>query len=85
MIDAAELIIKNVLDEIEAYAASGRYPDAKVRLRHRRDTAHASRMIWNAVDLLANASGRRSRTAKSVFNRFWRDRARREPAWRAEH
>jgi 3-hydroxy-9,10-secoandrosta-1,3,5(10)-triene-9,17-dione monooxygenase len=73
MIDTAELIIKNVLAEIEAYAAAGRYPDPKVRLRHRRDSAHASRMIWSAVDLLANASGASVAHTKSLFNRFWRD------------
>lgn len=72
-LDAAELVIKNVIDEIEAYAASGQYPDPKTRLRHRRDSAHASRQIWETVDLLANASGASVAHASSVFNRFWRD------------
>jgi 3-hydroxy-9,10-secoandrosta-1,3,5(10)-triene-9,17-dione monooxygenase len=72
-LDAAELVIKNVLEEIEAYAAAGRYPDAKVRLRHRRDSAYASRQIWEGVDLLANASGGTLAQAKSLLNRFWRD------------
>ncbi|WP_271896028.1 hypothetical protein [Candidatus Phyllobacterium onerii] len=54
-IDAAELILKRSLEELETTALS-----EKMSMQHRtrmwRDAGFASRLVWQAVDLLAGAS-----------------------------
>lgn len=73
MVDAARLMVERCVDEIEAAAAAGQMPDAMTRARIRRDTGYASKMMWDAVDLLASASGGSLAGARNPFNRVWRD------------
>ncbi|GJG94260.1 acyl-CoA dehydrogenase family protein [Cupriavidus pauculus] len=73
MIDAARLVVERCVDEIDAYAKAGTMPDALTRARIRRDTGYASKTIWEAVDLLASASGGSLAGARNPFNRVWRD------------
>ena len=56
-IDAAELMLRRSVDEIEASAASSTRKTVEQRARIRRDAGAASGLIWEAVDLLAGASG----------------------------
>jgi len=52
-IDAAELMLRRSVDEIEASAASSTRMTVERHGRIRRDAGAASRLIWEAVDLLA--------------------------------
>ncbi|WP_130392465.1 acyl-CoA dehydrogenase family protein [Cupriavidus agavae] len=73
MIDAARLVVERCVDEIDAHAAAGTIPDALTRARIRRDTGYASKMMWDAVDILASASGGSLAGTRNPFNRVWRD------------
>ena len=72
-IDAAELMLRRSVDEIEASAASSTRMTVERRGRIRRDAGAASRLIWEAVDLLAGASGGSFAYTKNPMNRLWRD------------
>jgi alkylation response protein AidB-like acyl-CoA dehydrogenase len=72
-IDAAELMLRRSVDELEASAASRTRMTVKQRSRIWRDAGAASRLIWNAVDLLAGASGGSFACAENSMNRLWRD------------
>jgi 3-hydroxy-9,10-secoandrosta-1,3,5(10)-triene-9,17-dione monooxygenase len=72
-IDAAELMLRRSVDVLEASAASGTRMALEQRARIRRDAGTASQLIWEAVDLLAGASGGSFAYAKNPMNRLWRD------------
>jgi 3-hydroxy-9,10-secoandrosta-1,3,5(10)-triene-9,17-dione monooxygenase len=72
-IDAAELTLRRSVDELEASAASSTPMTVAQRARIRRDAGAASRLIWEAVDLLAGASGGSFAYAGNSMNRLWRD------------
>ena len=72
-IDAAELMLRRSFDVIEASAASGRRMALEQRARIRRDAGAASQLIWEAMDLLAGASGSSFAYTKNPMNRLWRD------------
>ncbi|WP_019450547.1 acyl-CoA dehydrogenase family protein [Cupriavidus sp. BIS7] len=73
MIDAARLVVERCVDEIDSHARAGTIPDALTRARIRRDTGYASKTMWDAVDILASASGGSLAGARNPFNRVWRD------------
>ncbi|WP_420992965.1 acyl-CoA dehydrogenase family protein [Cupriavidus sp. 30B13] len=72
-IDAAQLVIARCVDELDASAARGEYMDVETRARIRRDTGYAGKLIWEAVDILATASGGSLAGSRNPFNRIWRD------------
>jgi 3-hydroxy-9,10-secoandrosta-1,3,5(10)-triene-9,17-dione monooxygenase len=72
-IDAAELVLRRSVDELEASAASSTRMTVEQRARIWRDAGAASRLIWEAVDLLAGASGGSFAYAGDSMNRLWRD------------
>jgi 3-hydroxy-9,10-secoandrosta-1,3,5(10)-triene-9,17-dione monooxygenase len=72
-IDAAELMLRRSVDVIEASAVSGTRMALEQRARIRRDAGAASQLIWEAMDLLAGASGGSFAYAKNPMNRLWRD------------
>jgi 3-hydroxy-9,10-secoandrosta-1,3,5(10)-triene-9,17-dione monooxygenase len=72
-IDAAELMLRRSVDVLEAGAASGTRMALEQRARIRRDAGAASQLIWEAMDLLAEASGGSFVYAKNPMNRLWRD------------
>jgi 3-hydroxy-9,10-secoandrosta-1,3,5(10)-triene-9,17-dione monooxygenase len=72
-IDAAELMLRRSFDVLEASAASGTRMALEQRARIRRDAGTASQLIWEAMDLLAGASGGSFAYAKNPMNRLWRD------------
>ena len=72
-IDAAELMLRRSVDELEASAASSTRTTVEQRARIWGDAGAASRLIWNAVDLLAGASGGSFAHAKNSMNRLRRD------------
>ena len=72
-IDAAELMLRRSVDELEASADSSMRLTVEQRARIRRDAGAASELIWEAVDLLAGASGGSFAHAENPMNRLWRD------------
>jgi len=72
-IDAAELILRRSVDVLEAIATSGTRMALEQRARIRRDAGAASQLIWEAMDLLAAASGGSFAYTKNPMNRLWRD------------
>ncbi|HEY3599643.1 MAG TPA: acyl-CoA dehydrogenase [Paraburkholderia sp.] len=72
-IDAAEAIVRRTMQNLEANAASGTRMTQEQRARIWRDGGFASQLIWEAVDMMAAASGTAFINAKSPINRVWRD------------
>ncbi|WP_271898441.1 acyl-CoA dehydrogenase [Candidatus Phyllobacterium onerii] len=71
-IDAAELILKRSLEELETTALLGKMTMER-RTRIWRDAGFASQLVWQAVDLLASASGGSFARTSDPMNRIWRD------------
>jgi 3-hydroxy-9,10-secoandrosta-1,3,5(10)-triene-9,17-dione monooxygenase len=72
-IDAAELTLKRSVDALETYAASGRSMEREQRARIWRDAGFASQLIWEAVNLLAGASGSSVANVGNPMSRIWLD------------
>ncbi|MDF2114154.1 acyl-CoA dehydrogenase family protein [Roseiarcaceae bacterium H3SJ34-1] len=72
-IDAARLITANVVKEMDDWAASEDYMPQLLRARLCRDSAFANSLVWEAVDLLATASGGSFAWLSNVANRIWQD------------
>lgn len=73
-IDAAECIVERAVNDLDRNAEEGReYMDLLSRARIRRDTGFSSQLIYEAVDLLASASGGSLASAFNQVNRVWRD------------
>lgn len=72
-IDAAETITRRSIEEIEAAAASRQHLTRKQRARIWRDAGFACRLAWEAVDLLAAASGGSFARNTNPINHSWRD------------
>lgn len=72
-IDAARTILECHADAIDASAASGTYMDFLERAKVRRDVGYAEKLIWEAVDLLASASGGSLASANNPMTKIWQD------------
>lgn len=72
-IDAARAIIEKLCREVDETAASGKYMDRLRRAALCRDSAFADALVWEAVDLLADASGGSFSRAGNMANRIWQD------------
>jgi alkylation response protein AidB-like acyl-CoA dehydrogenase len=72
-IDAAESIIRKSIRDLEASAGSAEPMGLMQRARIWRDAGFASRLIWEAVDMLAYASGTASINRKAPMCRIWHD------------
>jgi alkylation response protein AidB-like acyl-CoA dehydrogenase len=72
-IDAAETITRRSIGEIEAAAASRQRLTREQRARIWRDTGFACRLAWEAMDLLAAASGGSFARDTNPINHSWRD------------
>jgi 3-hydroxy-9,10-secoandrosta-1,3,5(10)-triene-9,17-dione monooxygenase len=72
-IDAAELILKRSVDELEVSADHNTSMTSKQCVRIWRDAGFACQLIWEAVDKLAAASGGSFATMSNPMNRLWRD------------
>ncbi|MEZ2129007.1 acyl-CoA dehydrogenase [Sinorhizobium sp. CB9] len=72
-IDAAELMLRRCLDDLEASTASGTSMPMEQRARIWRDAGFASRLIWEVVDMLAGASGGGFAQSANPMNQYWRD------------
>jgi 3-hydroxy-9,10-secoandrosta-1,3,5(10)-triene-9,17-dione monooxygenase len=72
-IDTAELILKRSVDALEAHALRATPMTREQRARIWRDAGFASRLLWEAMDTLAAASGISFAQTASPMNRLWRD------------
>ena len=66
-------MLRRSVKELEASAAGSTRMTVEQRTRVWRDAGAASRLIWEAVDLLAGASGGSFAYAGNSMNRLWRD------------
>ncbi len=76
-IDAAELMVRHCFDELEVAAALATAGDTimplKQRARIRRDSGFATQLIWEAMDMLAGASGGSFARTGNRMSHLWRD------------
>ncbi|GAB2875681.1 acyl-CoA dehydrogenase family protein [Paraburkholderia jirisanensis] len=72
-IDAAESIIRNSIRLLDENAASGKRMSVQQRARLWRDAGLASKLIWEAVDMLASASGTAFINRNAPMSRIWHD------------
>lgn len=72
-IDTAELLLRRSVDDLEESAASNTRTTREQHARIWRDVSAAGQMIWEAVDLLAGASGGAFAHTGHPMNRLWRD------------
>ncbi|MFJ2690173.1 acyl-CoA dehydrogenase family protein [Pseudomonas sp. NPDC087336] len=72
-IDAARAILERHAEAIDASAASGVYMDYLERAKVRRDVGYAETLIWEAVDMLASASGGSLASATNPMTKIWQD------------
>lgn len=72
-IDAACTIVEKLCREIDAWAATGEYMEQVQRAALCRDSAFADQLVWEAVDLLADASGGSFSRIGNTANRIWQD------------
>lgn len=72
-IDAARAVLERHAATMDISAASGQYMDFQERARIRRDVGYAEKLIWEAVDLLASASGGSLASVNNPMTRIWQD------------
>jgi 3-hydroxy-9,10-secoandrosta-1,3,5(10)-triene-9,17-dione monooxygenase len=72
-IDAAEAVLRRSVYDLDASNAAGTRMPLEQRIRIRRDAGHASKLLWEAVDLLAGASGGSFAKSGNTMNQLWRD------------
>jgi 3-hydroxy-9,10-secoandrosta-1,3,5(10)-triene-9,17-dione monooxygenase len=72
-IDTAELLLQRAADELDSIVSTGGTLAFAERVRIRRDTGYANRLIWEAMDELAGASGGSSASVENGMNRIWQD------------
>jgi 3-hydroxy-9,10-secoandrosta-1,3,5(10)-triene-9,17-dione monooxygenase len=72
-LDAAESIVRNAFRQLEASASRLETMTNKQRAQIWRDAGFASQLIWEAVDMLALASGTAAVDRNSPMSRIWHD------------
>jgi alkylation response protein AidB-like acyl-CoA dehydrogenase len=72
-IDAADTIARRSIDDIQRAANTGRSFTREQKAKIWRDAAFSSRLAWEAVDLLADASGGSFAREENSLSRYWRD------------
>ncbi len=72
-LDAAHLLVKRDIDDVEGRVAAGMPVDPAARLRNRRDHAFCARLAAQAADALFQATGGAGLMLDSPIQRAWRD------------
>jgi 3-hydroxy-9,10-secoandrosta-1,3,5(10)-triene-9,17-dione monooxygenase len=72
-IDAAEALLRRSVHDLGTSTAVGIRMPLEQRIRIRRDAGYASQLLWEAVDLLAGASGGSFAKSDNTMNQLWRD------------
>ena len=72
-IDAAQLLLERAADDIEAWARRGEFMEYMNRARVRQDSSYAARLLFEAAEIIIEASGGSFAAAHNPLNHFWRD------------
>jgi len=72
-IDAAQMFLERASDDIDAWAQSGKYMEYMSRARVRLDSGYAARLLFEAADIIIEASGGSFAATFNPLNHFWRD------------
>jgi 3-hydroxy-9,10-secoandrosta-1,3,5(10)-triene-9,17-dione monooxygenase len=72
-LDAAKLLLWKTTAEVDEWAERGEYMPEADRGRLVRNSSYADQLVWEAVDLVASASGGSFSRRASVLNRVWQD------------
>ncbi len=72
-IDAAQLFLERASDDIDSWARRGEYMAYMSRARVRMDSGYAARLLYEAADIVIEASGGSFAAASNPLNHFWRD------------
>ncbi len=72
-IDAAQLFLERASDDIDSWARRGEYMEYMSRARVRMDSGYAARLLYEAADIIIEASGGSFAAASNPLNHFWRD------------
>ncbi|SFB65130.1 Acyl-CoA dehydrogenase [Rhizobium sp. NFR07] len=72
-INAAEIITRRSIATLEALADTDAHATVEQKARMWRDACFASRLTWEAIDLLANATGGNFVREENPLSRRWRD------------
>lgn len=72
-IDMAEMLLQRATDLLDSGATTGRVLPASERVRIRRDTSYANRLVFEAMEILGNASGGSFASVENGMNRIWQD------------
>ena len=72
-IDAAQLFLERASDDIDSWARRGEYMEYMNRARVRMDSGYAARLLYEAADIVIEASGGSFAAASNPLNHFWRD------------
>ena len=71
--DAAELLLKHAIEQVDALLIDGELPSVDLRIRIRRDQAFATRLSSQAVNLLFDVMGANGGALDSPIQLAWRD------------
>jgi 3-hydroxy-9,10-secoandrosta-1,3,5(10)-triene-9,17-dione monooxygenase len=72
-IDAAQLLLERAADDIDSCARRGEYMEYMNRARVRMDCGYAARLLFEAADIIIEASGGSFAATHNPLNHFWRD------------
>ncbi len=72
-LDASRYLLRNAVAEVQEAAAQGRQMPRDDRARVKRDVGFSNRMVCEAADMLATASGAAIGGATNPFAEVWRD------------
>jgi alkylation response protein AidB-like acyl-CoA dehydrogenase len=72
-IDTAELLLQRAADELDGIVSTGGTLPFAERIRIRRDAGYANQLVWEAMEILANASGGSFASVENGMNRIWQD------------
>lgn len=72
-IDAAQLFLERASDDINSWARRGEYMEYMSRARVRMDSGYAARLLYEAADIIIEASGGSFAATHNPLNHFWRD------------
>jgi alkylation response protein AidB-like acyl-CoA dehydrogenase len=72
-IDAAQMFLERAADDIDSWARRGEYMAYMSRARVRMDSGYAARLLFEAADIIIEASGGSFAAAHNPLNHFWRD------------
>jgi len=72
-IDVAQLLLERAASDIETWGQRGEFMEYMNRARVRQDSSYAARLLFEAAEIIIEASGGSFASAFNPINHFWRD------------